>query len=192
MAMAVSVSSLAFSHLSISCSSSPFRFPSSSSSSSSQLSCSASFTSSQFLGTSMHGNTLRPSVFSLGRPSLVKVLAATTTTTTKKADSAAKRARQAEKRHIYNKSRKSEIRTRMKKVFLALDGLKKRTDAAAEDIKPVEVLIGEAYSVIDKAVKVGTIHRNTGNHRKSRLARAKKTLETQLGWYTPVAAVSQV
>lgn len=34
----------------------------------------------------------------------------------KKADSAEKRARQAEKRRIYNKARKSEIRTRMKKV----------------------------------------------------------------------------
>ena len=37
---------------------------------------------------------------------------------TKKADSATKRARQAEKRHIYNKSRKSEIKTRMKKVLI--------------------------------------------------------------------------
>lgn len=36
----------------------------------------------------------------------------------KKYDSAAKRARQAEKRRIYNKARKSEIRTRMKKVTL--------------------------------------------------------------------------
>ena len=35
---------------------------------------------------------------------------------TKKPDSAEKRARQAEKRRIYNKSRKSEIKTRMKKV----------------------------------------------------------------------------
>lgn len=34
-----------------------------------------------------------------------------------KADSAAKRARQAEKRRIYNKARKSEIKTRMKKVL---------------------------------------------------------------------------
>ena len=39
-------------------------------------------------------------------------------TPTKKADSATKRARQAEKRHIYNKSRKSEIKTRMKKVLI--------------------------------------------------------------------------
>lgn len=36
---------------------------------------------------------------------------------TKKADSAVKRARQAEKRRIYNKARKSEVRTRMKKVI---------------------------------------------------------------------------
>ena len=36
---------------------------------------------------------------------------------TKKADSAAKRARQAEKRRVYNKSKKSEARTRMKKVI---------------------------------------------------------------------------
>lgn len=37
---------------------------------------------------------------------------------TKKADSAAKRARQAENRRVYNKSKKSEARTRMKKVML--------------------------------------------------------------------------
>ena len=37
---------------------------------------------------------------------------------TKKADSAAKRARQAEKMRIYNKSCKSEIKTRMKKVLI--------------------------------------------------------------------------
>ncbi|KAF1885005.1 hypothetical protein Lal_00028894 [Lupinus albus] len=37
----------------------------------------------------------------------------------------------------------------------------------------VEKLIGEAYSVIDKAVKAGTLHRNTGANRKSRLARRK-------------------
>ncbi|KAL6561803.1 hypothetical protein OROMI_017404 [Orobanche minor] len=36
--------------------------------------------------------------------------------TAKKPDSAAKRARQSEKRRVYNKARKSEIRTRMKKV----------------------------------------------------------------------------
>ncbi|XP_048442073.1 uncharacterized protein LOC103942063 isoform X3 [Pyrus x bretschneideri] len=37
--------------------------------------------------------------------------------TTKKPDSAVKRAWQAEKRRIYNQSRKSEIKTRMKKLL---------------------------------------------------------------------------
>lgn len=49
------------------------------------------------------------------RQSLVVVCEAVTT---KKADSAAKRARQAEKRRLYNKAHKSEVRTRMKKVFI--------------------------------------------------------------------------
>lgn len=38
----------------------------------------------------------------------------------KKADSAEKRTRQAEKRRVYNKARKSEVKTRMKKVTLLL------------------------------------------------------------------------
>ncbi|KAJ6851846.1 30S ribosomal protein S20, chloroplastic [Iris pallida] len=106
----------------------------------------------------------------------------------KKADSAAKRARQAEKRRVYNKSKKSEIRTRMRKVLEELDGLKKKTDAQSEEILKVEKLIAEAYSAIDKAVKSGTLHRNTGAHRKSRLARRKKAVEIHHGWYTPAAA----
>lgn len=108
--------------------------------------------------------------------------------TKKKADSAAKRARQAEKRRIYNKSRKSEVKTRMKKVLEALDGLRKKPDAQPEEVLPVEKLIAEAYSVIDKAVKVGTLHRNTGARRKSRLARRKKAVEIHHGWYTPTPA----
>ncbi|XP_030511952.1 30S ribosomal protein S20, chloroplastic [Rhodamnia argentea] len=106
----------------------------------------------------------------------------------KRADSAAKRDRQAEKRRVYNKARKSEIRTRMKKVLEELDGLRKKSDAQAEDILQIEKLIAEAYSVIDKAVKVGTLHRNTGARRKSRLARRKKAVEIHHGWYTPAPA----
>ncbi|EXC08476.1 hypothetical protein L484_009619 [Morus notabilis] len=109
---------------------------------------------------------------------------------TKKADSAAKRARQAEKRRIYNKARKSEVKTRMKKVLEALDTLKKKQDAQAEEVLPVEKLIAEAYSIIDKAVKVGTLHRNTGARRKSRLARRKKAVEIHHGWYTPTPAAT--
>ncbi|XP_010272363.1 PREDICTED: 30S ribosomal protein S20, chloroplastic [Nelumbo nucifera] len=108
----------------------------------------------------------------------------------KKADSAAKRARQAEKRRIYNKARKSEVKTRMKKVLEALDVLRKKADAQTEEILPIEKLIAEAYSVIDKAVKVGTLHRNTGARRKSRLARRKKAVEIHHGWYTPPAVTA--
>ncbi|KAJ4865820.1 hypothetical protein Rs2_49408 [Raphanus sativus] len=111
---------------------------------------------------------------------------------TKKADSAAKRARQAEKRRVYNKSKKSEARTRMKKVLEALDGLKKKADAVPDEIVTVEKLIGEAYSAIDKAVKVRALHKNTGARRKSRLARRKKAVEIHHGWYVPAAAAEAV
>ncbi|KAL3631436.1 40S ribosomal protein S20 [Castilleja foliolosa] len=110
--------------------------------------------------------------------------------TTKKPDSAAKRARQSEKRRVYNKARKSEVRTRMKKVLEALEALGKKPDAQPEEVVPIEKLIAEAYSVIDKAVRVGTLHRNTGARRKSRLARRKKTVEIQRGWYTPAPATA--
>ncbi|KAK3424390.1 hypothetical protein EUGRSUZ_F01167 [Eucalyptus grandis] len=99
----------------------------------------------------------------------------------KRADSAVKRARQAEKRRLYNKARKSEV-------LEELDGLRKKPDAQAEEILSIEKLIAEAYSVIDKAVKVGTLHRNTGARRKSRLARRKKAVEIHHGWYTPAPA----
>ncbi|KAI3789592.1 hypothetical protein L2E82_02392 [Cichorium intybus] len=102
-----------------------------------------------------------------------------------KPDSAAKRARQAEKRRLYNKARKSEIRTRMKKVLEELEVLRKKSDAQPEEVIGVEKLIAEAYSVIDKAVQVGTLHRNTGARRKSRLARRKKAVEIHHGWYAP-------
>ncbi|XP_014519378.1 30S ribosomal protein S20, chloroplastic [Vigna radiata var. radiata] len=104
----------------------------------------------------------------------------------KKVDSAVKRARQAENRRIYNKARKSEIKTRTKKVLEALEVLKKKQDAVSEEIFPIEKLIGEAYSTIDKAVRAGTLHRNTGANRKARLARRKKAVEIHHGWYIPV------
>ncbi|KAL5730472.1 hypothetical protein ACHQM5_003286 [Ranunculus cassubicifolius] len=105
----------------------------------------------------------------------------------KKPDSAAKRARQSEKRRIYNKSKKSELKTRMKKVLETLEVIQKKSDAQSEEILSVEKLIAEAYSAIDKAVKAGALHRNTGANRKSRLARRKKAVEIHHGWYTPAS-----
>ena len=70
----------------------------------------------------------------------------------------------------------------------ALDGLKKKADAVPDEIVTVEKLIGEAYSAIDKAVKVRALHKNTGARRKSRLARRKKAVEIHHGWYIPATA----
>ena len=50
--------------------------------------------------------------------SMRRLVVCEATTPGKKPDSAQKRARQAEKRRIYNKSKKSEIKTRMKKVSI--------------------------------------------------------------------------
>ncbi|TYJ01651.1 hypothetical protein E1A91_A13G168700v1, partial [Gossypium mustelinum] len=52
----------------------------------------------------------------------------------KKADSAAKRARQAKKRQIYNKAKKFQVKTRMKVVLEALDVLRKKPEAQAKEI----------------------------------------------------------
>ncbi|KAL6845410.1 hypothetical protein ACP4OV_024905 [Aristida adscensionis] len=102
-------------------------------------------------------------------------------------DSVKKRERQNERHRIRNHARKAEMRTRMKKVFRALEKLRKKPDAQPEEIIEIEKMISEAYKAIDKTVKVGAMHRNTGNHRKSRLARRKKAIEILRGWYVPNA-----
>jgi len=107
--------------------------------------------------------------------------------TGRRPDSVAKRERQNEKHRIRNHARKAEMRTRMKKVFRALEKLRKKVDAQPEEIIEIEKMISEAYKAIDKTVQVGALHRNTGNHRKSRLARRKKAIEILRGWYVPNA-----
>eukprot|EP00244_Chara_vulgaris_P004884 TRINITY_DN1987_c0_g1_i3.p1 TRINITY_DN1987_c0_g1~~TRINITY_DN1987_c0_g1_i3.p1 ORF type:complete len:203 (-),score=29.69 TRINITY_DN1987_c0_g1_i3:259-867(-) len=101
-----------------------------------------------------------------------------------------KRQKQNEKRRVYHKARRSEMSTRMKKVLTAIESLRKKPDLGEEDIGPVEKLIADAYSIIDKSAKVGTIHRNKASRRKSRLARAKRTLLMQAGLYTPAPAAA--
>ncbi|PWA45101.1 ribosomal protein S20 [Artemisia annua] len=61
----------------------------------------------------------------------------------------------------------------------------KKTAAQPEEVIGIEKLIADAYSVIDKANQVGTLHRNTGARRKSRLARRKEAVKVHRGWYTP-------
>jgi small subunit ribosomal protein S20 len=108
---------------------------------------------------------------------------------------ALKRTRQNDKRRAYNKARKSEMSTRIKKVLKLTEQLKGQPEGAQESLSLVEKYISEAYQIIDKSAKVGTIHKNKANRRKSRLAFAKKSVEIALGLYTPppptkLAAVS--
>lgn len=66
-------------------------------------------------------------------------------------------------------------------VLEALKILKNKTVAQPDEVFAIEKLIEEAHSVIDKAVKIGTLHRKTGARRKSRLARRKKAVELHHG-----------
>lgn len=96
-----------------------------------------------------------------------------------------KRQRTTEKARLYNKSRKSEIATRMKKVFVALDGFKANPPKSEDELAPVGKLMSEAYQVIDKAVVKGVLHRNTAARRKARLAKARKYVLVEAGLYSP-------
>lgn len=74
--------------------------------------------------------------------------------------SAKKRARQSEGRRQHNASRRSMLRSYLKKVVYALDAGNKVEAQAAYD---------RAVSVIDASVSKGLIHKNKAARHKSRL-----------------------
>jgi small subunit ribosomal protein S20 len=75
--------------------------------------------------------------------------------------SAIKRQKQAEKKHIVNKSVKSMLKTLAKKVEQAVEA--KNTDVA----KDAMVKAMKAY---DKAASAGILHKNTASRKISRLS----------------------
>lgn len=75
--------------------------------------------------------------------------------------SAQKRHRQSLKRRLMNRSRKSTIKTFTKKAIAAA--------AAGEDVAAAQ---SKAESLIDKAAKGSTLHKNAAARKKSRLAKA--------------------
>jgi small subunit ribosomal protein S20 len=78
-----------------------------------------------------------------------------------------KRAIQAEKRRVRNASKRSAMRTFMKKVIAA----------AAEGNKEVATkAFQEAVSAIDKMASKGLIHKGTANRYKSRLSAKVKAV----------------
>ena len=96
---------------------------------------------------------------------------------------ALQRQRLSEAQRMYNRSRKSAVATRMKKVFKELAAIGTPESEAA--LAPVEKLIAEAYQELDKAVSKGVLHERTAARRKSRLATAKREALVKAGLYTP-------
>ena len=90
--------------------------------------------------------------------------------------SARKRIEIAERNRLRNRTYKSSLRTLMKRCFSACDAY---SSSPGDDAKAtVQKSMREAFSRIDKAVKVGVLHRNNGANQKSRLSLAvRKVLE---------------
>jgi small subunit ribosomal protein S20 len=64
-------------------------------------------------------------------------------------------------RNSINKRNKSILRTHIKKIRLAIEN---------KDKEEAERLLPLVFSIIDKSVKKGTIHPNTGRRHKSRIS----------------------
>jgi small subunit ribosomal protein S20 len=90
--------------------------------------------------------------------------------------SSKKRIEIAERNRLRNRSYKSALRTLMKRCFTACSAYAQAPGDAGKEV--VQQSMSAAFSKIDKAVKVGALHRNTGAHQKSRLSAAvKKAIE---------------
>jgi len=90
--------------------------------------------------------------------------------------SSKKRIEIAERNRLRNRTYKSALRTLVKRCIAACSSYSQEPAAEAKAV--VETSLSAAFSKIDKAVKVGVLHRNTGANQKSRLSAAvKKVLE---------------
>ena len=86
--------------------------------------------------------------------------------------SSKKRVEIAERNRLQNKAYKSAMRTLMKRCFSACDAY---TATPGDEAKAtVQSSLNAAFSKIDKAVKRGVLHRNSGAHQKARLSVAVK------------------
>jgi small subunit ribosomal protein S20 len=75
--------------------------------------------------------------------------------------------------NIRNKTYKSTIKTLVKKITVQMDRAKSMN---SEDIS---MSLGEVYSKIDKAVKIGVISKNSAARKKSRLSKRLKNILKQ-------------
>ena len=81
--------------------------------------------------------------------------------------SAIKRVRQNEKHRLRNRSYRTRLRTKIKKLREAIEANK------ADEAKK---LLPDTMSLVDVLVKKGILHENTGNRYKSRLTRRLSAL----------------
>ncbi|MCM1984521.1 30S ribosomal protein S20 [Lyngbya confervoides] len=86
--------------------------------------------------------------------------------------SALKRIQIAERNRLHNKAYKSSIKTLTKRYLEALDSY--ASDPSPDQKQVLQSALSAAFSKIDKAVKRGVLHRNTGARRKARLSRLLK------------------
>ena len=84
-----------------------------------------------------------------------------------KTKSAEKRIRQSEKKREGNIRVKSQIKTAVKKLLLAVE---------SKDLEQSKASLGKAISLIDKAATKGVIHKNTASRKISRLTKKVNTL----------------
>jgi small subunit ribosomal protein S20 len=90
--------------------------------------------------------------------------------------SSKKRVLIAERNRLHNRTYKSAVRTLMKRCFAACAAYTQEPGDAAK--VTVQTTMSAAFSKIDKAVKVGVLHRNTGANQKARLSVAvRKAIE---------------
>ncbi|UBF29171.1 30S ribosomal protein S20 [Kovacikia minuta CCNUW1] len=90
--------------------------------------------------------------------------------------SAIKRVEIAERNRLRNKSYKSAVKTLMKNYMAAVNSY--AASPSPEQMQEVQLRLASAYSKIDKAVKRGALHPNTGARKKSRLAQALKKYDS--------------
>lgn len=79
-----------------------------------------------------------------------------------------KRIKTNEKARARNASAKSELRTAMKKVKVAVE---------AKDVANAETLLVAAFRLIDKSVSDGVQHKNTASRQKAELQRLVNSIK---------------
>ena len=87
--------------------------------------------------------------------------------------SSKKRVLIAERNRLHNRTYKSAVRTLIKRCLAACSAYSQQSGDATKEA--VQTTMAAAFSKIDKAVKVGVLHRNTGANQKSRLSAAVKS-----------------